>query len=108
MTIQKPWQALSQAQTPAKMGVFELGDETGDVLFVSYAGGRSTHGLQGAVATASQVCQQATQLRFEVTTAYLSRYRELMMWHVARSGVAPETDKNDSYGRLSPGGTPTL
>ena len=43
--------------------------------------------------------------RFEVTTAYLSRYRELLMAHVADHGAIPSgnTTSDLQLGRLSPG-----
>ena len=90
---------------PGHMGVFELADDDGEVLFIGFAGGRSRFGLRGDIGTALDLTG-ATRFRYEVTTAYLTRYQELLMLHVARfSRLPPNNDSSNTpkLGRLSPG-----
>jgi len=87
------------------MGVFELADEADNILFVGYAGGRSLFGLRGELASALRN-SRATRYRYEVTTAYLTRYQELLMVYEAdHGGLPPENDSTGvpTLGRLSPG-----
>ena len=102
----KPWQNKNEALARLKgqMGVFQLGDDAGEVLFMSFAGGHSLHGLKGEVAAALERHPQATCVRYEVTTAYVSRFREAMMAHIATYGVPAPTDKSLTLGRISPAG----
>ena len=101
--LDKAWRPLSEsARLPAQLGVFELGDESGRILQVGYAGGRSRFGLRGAVLDAGQALPAAEQFRVEVTTAYLTRYRELLMAYVDDHGVLPPANAPEpSLGRLS-------
>ncbi len=45
------------------------------------------------------------RFRYEITTSYLSRYRELLMVHAADHGAIPagNVDTDLQLGRLSPG-----
>lgn len=102
--LDKPWQACSGAGAlPGHMGVFQLADGAGAVVYIGYAGGRSRFGLRGEVEAAAARLG-AVSFRCEVTTAYLTRYQELLMVHRARHGVLP-TGNGDvaGLGRLSPG-----
>jgi len=70
------------AAVGAHMGVYELGDAEGNVVSVGYAGGRSPFGLRGELCRhLEQNDGAAAQFRVEVTSAYLSRYRELRRRH---------------------------
>lgn len=102
--LDKPWLPLDEVQAglPAKMGVFQLADATGEICCIGYAGGHSLRGLVSAVEEALERFPLAVSVRYEVTTAYLSRYRELMMLHQADFGHPAPTPHNDGYGRLSP------
>ena len=87
------------------MGVFELADDGGEVVFIGYAGGRSLFGLRGEL-DAMRGRSRASLFRYEVNTAYLTRYQELLMVFVADHGRLPA--ENDAagagwLGRLSPG-----
>jgi hypothetical protein len=86
------------------MGVFELADAHGRVLLVGYAGGRSRFGLRGEIEDALGRYPAAMAFRLEVTTAYLTRYQELLMAHVADHGSLPIHNIDDPrrLGRLSP------
>lgn len=104
--LEKPWLALDTApQLPGQLGVYQLGDAAGQVLFIGYAGGRSLFGLRGEVGDAGEQTPHATCYRVEVTTAYLTRYQELLMLHRADHGELPaHSDPVPGLGRLSPVG----
>ncbi len=103
--LEKPWQPQDDLESlPGHMGVYELGDEHGNVIFVGYAGGHSLFGLRGEIAAALERHTGAGRFRYEVTTAYLTRYQELLMAHRARAGVLPAGNGEVAgLGRLSPG-----
>lgn len=101
------WQRLdatSVAKVGGHMGVYELSSPRGDVFHIGFAGGRSVFGLRGELERklASNGNRQVW-FRFEITTAYLSRYKEVLMVHVADHGSLPaENDAGETLGRLSP------
>ncbi len=105
LELDKAWRPRAEAAAlPGHMGVFELGDEAGAVVFVGYAGGRSRFGLRGEISEALERLPDASGFRYEVTTAYLTRYRELLMAHRAISGALPPGNAPvPGLGRLSPG-----
>lgn len=83
--------------------MFELADRRGRVVFVGEAGGRSRFGLRSEVAQAFSDVSEATQYRFEVTTAYQTRYQELLMLHQVQQGELPRCSRKvATLGRLSP------
>lgn len=101
-----PWRELAPgpvAAVGAQLGVYELADRHGTVTLIGYAGGRSRFGLRGEVA-AHLEREDATGFRVEATSAYLSRYRELLMVHFADHGALPAGNGEDParIGRLSP------
>jgi hypothetical protein len=100
----KPWRARQLAgELSGQLGVFQLGDTAGAVLLIGYAGGRSMFGLRGEVAGALQRVGDATHFRVEITTAYLTRYQELLMLHQADHGALPPYNEPfPGLGRLSP------
>jgi hypothetical protein len=102
--LTKPWQPCGGYQAlPGHMGVFELADDAGQVLYVGYAGGRSRFGLRGEIAAAADRLA-ASRFRYEVTTAYLTRWQELLMGHRAATGALPPGNADvTGLGRLSPG-----
>lgn len=85
------------------MGVYELSSPKGEVIFVGYAGGRSVFGLRGELSDKlGSNSGRDVWFRFEVTTAYLSRYKEVLMVHVADHGSLPaENDAGEVVGRMS-------
>lgn len=103
--MSKAWQSREAvAELPGHMGVFELADADGRVLRIGYAGGRSRFGLRGEIEAALTATPDAAAFRIEVTTAYLTRYQELLMVHVADHGALPvaNSDEPMRLGRLSP------
>ncbi|HEX7035544.1 MAG TPA: hypothetical protein VF210_07205 [Pseudomonadales bacterium] len=103
--LDKPWRGCEAIdRLPGHMGVFELADQTGAVLYVGYAGGRSRFGLRSEIADALGRFPDAALVRYEVTTAYLTRWQELLMAHRADRGALPPGNADVSgLGRLSPG-----
>ena len=57
---------------------------------------RVRFGLHGEVADAVRRFPDAAQCRYEVTTAYHTRYRELLMAHVSDHGELPADNAADS------------
>lgn len=104
--LDKPWVELTPEAAGAvggHMGVYELADSTGTVVRIGYAGGSSRFGLRG-VLRAHAEAGDAARFRLEITNSYLSRYRELLMVHVADHGCLPagNDEDPDSLGRLRP------
>lgn len=107
--LDKPWLSLAEARQRLRgnMGVFQLADDAGVVLYIGFAGGKAQYGLGGEVRDLTARIPAATQVRWEVTTAYQSRFRELLSVHEADHGVLPEFNLSLKHlpvrlGRLSP------
>lgn len=106
--ITKPFTPLTPEEVdrlPGSLGVFELADAAGRVVRIGFAGGRSLFGLRGELRELLG-STGATAFRVEINTAYLTRYQELLMIHIADTGGLPaenEPDPGLKLGRLSPG-----
>ena len=106
LRLDKPWLSSEQvlAKVRGQMGVYQFANEAGEVVYVSYAGGRSLGGLRGEISRSLTEQSDATQVRYEITTSYLSRYKELLMLHQADYGGLPTHHPSIRLGRLSPAG----
>ena len=107
--MEKPWLPLDQANVaplPGQLGVFQLADAASNVVAIGYAGGRSLFGLRGVLQDhLGAPPAGAVQFRYEINMQYLTRYRELLMLHVADHGELPLVNREDppaNLGRLSP------
>jgi hypothetical protein len=106
--LTKPFRAFTVdeiSQVSATLGVFELADGRDRVLYIGYAGGRSLFGLRGTLMDFIEKTS-ASRFRVEINSAYLTRYQELLMAHIADFDVIPvENDEKErlNLGRLSPG-----
>ena len=107
--LHKPWIALSLdavAALPGQLGVYQLADEDGRIVYIGLAGGRSRFGLRGELERAlREGWGGASQFRYEVNQQYASRHRELLMLHAADHGTLPIVNRADPparLGRLSP------
>ena len=105
--MQGAWQPLDHEHVEAlgmHMGVYQLADGEDAVRLIGYAGGRSRYGLRGELET-HLLAGRAARFRVEVTSAYLSRHRELLLVHLADHGRLPPDNAEDpaDLGRLSPG-----
>lgn len=89
--LNKEWQSAQAAapQLSGNLGVFQLADQSERIIFIGYAGGKSRFGLKGEVAEALQRTSGAAFVRWEVNTAYMSRYKELLMIHLHDYGQLP-------------------
>ena len=106
--LDKPWQELTAANVArlgGHLGVYELAGADGEIVLIGYAGGRSLFGLRGELERELGARGEGGALfRTEVTMAYLSRHRELLMAHLADHGRLPAENPEDParLGRLSP------
>jgi len=104
--LTKPWRGCSAdafADLPGQLGVFELADAAGRTIYIGCADAGSLFGLRSAVGDAAGVHEDAESFRVEVTTAYDTRWRELLMAHHAEHGVLPcHNTEPPGLGRLSP------
>jgi hypothetical protein len=100
MPLNKPWQQWPPADLrrgiPGVLGVYELGDGEGNVIYIGMAGGRSQFGMRGVLADrfgpseANRViAERASQYRFEVNQMYMSRFMELLEQHYDATGNLP-------------------
>jgi len=101
--LDKPWIPLDSehvALVPGQLGVFQLADASGSVVYVGYAGGRSLFGLRSEL---SVRIGAASTFRYEVNMQYQTRYRELLMLHQGANGALPIMNQAEapiSLGRL--------
>lgn len=107
--LTKPWIALTAEHVralPGQLGVYQLADASGAVVYIGFAGGRSLFGLRSELERALQERPAgAERFRIEVNQQYSTRYRELLMLHVADHGSLPAGNRDDPpvrLGRLSP------
>jgi hypothetical protein len=105
--LDKPWLDLTPEAADAVggyLGVYQLAGADDVVTRIGYAGGSSPFGLRGILRAEADVGGAAVRFRYEVTMAYLSRYRELLMVHVADHGRLPVDNHDDpaGVGRLRP------
>jgi len=104
----RPWRPLTPdevAQMPGQLGVYELADDTGQVLRIAYVGGHEDFGLRSALTRELSAAIGATQFRVEFTHGYMTRWQELLMLHRAHHGSLPPGNAGITtpIGRLSPG-----
>jgi hypothetical protein len=103
LEIRRPWQDLTGeavARVQGQLGVYELADAAGRTVRIGYAGGKSLFGLRGELEARLRE-GEATRFRYEVNTAYLTRYQELLMVYAARhGGELPPANRAAPPGRL--------
>ena len=102
--LTKPWVELALAANDlhGHLGVFQLADADDEIVYIGYAGGSSQFGLRAEIAAAAEQVPDAASVRWEINTAYLSRFRELMMVHIADHGSPPPANPPVKLGKLSP------
>jgi hypothetical protein len=103
----KAWSTCDAASIealPGQLGVFELANESGETLYIGCADARTLFGLRSAVRERVDQFNDVVSFRVEINTAYHSRWRELLMVHVADHGALPlHNETVAGLGRLSPG-----
>jgi hypothetical protein len=110
MPLKKPWETFDPAaarEIPPVTGVYELGDEEGNVLYIGYAGGREPFGIRGRIERHfsreegnAVVGERARRYRYEVNAQYLTRHIELLTRHRDEHGRLPEG--NEAPGEVVP------
>lgn len=108
LRLDKPWQPLAAeeiARLPGQLGVYQIADASGAILYIGAAGARSPFGLRSELQQQLTARGAGCQFRVEVNTQYRSRWFELLMVHQADHGaLPPDNAKNPPpvLGRLSP------
>jgi hypothetical protein len=105
--LDKAWIPLTAdhvAGVPGHLGVYQLADAAGEIVYIGVAGGRSLFGLKGALTDMLHGPPAgATQFRYEVNMAYHTRYVELLQAYRNDYDCLPvgNTDVDEhSLGRL--------
>lgn len=100
LRLEKPWQDLTDERLqrlPGQLGVYQLGDAEGRVVYIGFAGGKSLFGLRSEL---QKRLGAAARFRYEVNNQYQTRWRELLMLHTADHGELPEQNKHEPVPRL--------
>ena len=91
--LDKAWMPLTEANIASvsgHLGVYELADAAGEIVYIGMAGGRSLHGLRGELLSAVHSPPAgANQFRIEVNMAYHTRYLELLQAYRYDHGRLP-------------------
>ena len=108
LRLDKPWQPLtaeSAARLPGQLGIYQVADASGAVLYIGQAGARSPFGLRSELQREFRERGAGCQFRVEVNQQYRTRWLELLMVHQADHGSLPIDNAKDpppNLGRLSP------
>jgi hypothetical protein len=107
--MEKPWLPLTAegvAELSGDLGVYQIADGEGIVVYIGYAGGRSLWGLQGELREQLVERGEGHRFRVEINHQYLSRWEELLKVHMGDHGTLPagnEHHRPRRIGRLSLG-----
>ncbi|MFZ5779570.1 MAG: DUF7508 domain-containing protein [Pseudomonadota bacterium] len=108
LRLDKPWQPLTAeaaARLPGQLGVYQVADASGTVVYIGQAGARSPFGLRSELQREASARAAGHQFRIEVNQQYRSRWFELLMVHKADHGALPSDNARNpppGLGRLSP------
>lgn len=107
LRLDKPWRPLTAeeiARLPGQLGVYQVADATGAVLYIGQAGARAPFGLRSELQRELAERGSGRQFRVEVNQQYRTRWFELLMVYQADHGcLPPDNEKNPPpLGRLSP------
>jgi len=108
LRLDKPWRPLTEAEAaglPGQLGVYQVADANGTVLYIGQAGARAAFGLRSELQREARERGEGHQFRVEVNQQYRTRWFELLMVHQADHGSLPaDNAKNPppALGRLSP------
>jgi hypothetical protein len=108
LRLDKPWRPLTaEAATrlPGQLGVYQVADAQGTIVFIGHAGGRSPFGLRSELLREANAREPGHQFRVEVNQQYRTRWLELLMVHKADHGSLPADNAKSpppGLGRLSP------
>ena len=103
-----PLEEASLATVAAHLGVYQLANEAGEIVYIGVADARTLFGIKGELRKAiTNPPAQATQFRYEVNMAYRTRHAELLQAYMHDHGNLPvgNTDIDPRMlGRLRPAG----
>lgn len=106
--LTKPWRPLTAEEVrklPGQLGVYELADASGAVVYIGFAGAKELFGLRSALQRhAGAGTGGAVSFRVEVNMQYTSRFKELLMSHRMDHGDIPPVNRTEppvKVGRLS-------
>ena len=108
LRLDKAWQPLTAeaaARLSGQLGVYQVADDKGAILFIGQAGARSPFGLRSELQREFAERGAGCQFRVEVNQQYRTRWFELLMVHQADHGSLPtDNAKNPppALGRISP------
>ena len=107
LRLDKPWRPLSAeeaARLPGQLGVYQVADAAGTILYIGQAGARSPFGLRSELQRELQDRGTGHQFRVEVNMQYRTRWFELLMVHKADHDSLPADNARNPppLGRLSP------
>ncbi|MHB8575204.1 MAG: DUF7508 domain-containing protein [Dehalococcoidia bacterium] len=103
MPLQKPWQRWRpgreyERELSNTLGVYEIADEAGDLIYIGFAGGRSLFGIRGELKRHFEGLANAVtgargrQFRYEVNMQYMTRYRDLLQRFNEDHGRLPDAN----------------
>ncbi len=109
--MDKPWAPLEEASlttVAAHLGVYQLANDAGEIVYIGVADARTLFGIKGELRKAiADPPASATQFRYEVNMAYRTRHAELLQAYMHDHGALPvaNTDIDPRMlGRLRPAG----
>ena len=108
LRLDKPWQPLTAeaaGRLPGQLGVYQIADAKGAILYIGQAGARSPFGLRSELSREAEERGPCCQFGVEVNMQYRSRWFELLMVHQADHGALPPDNARNPppvLGRLSP------
>ena len=82
LRLDKPWRPLTAeeiARLPGQLGVYQITDATGAILFIGQAGARATFGLRSELQRELAERGAGQQLRVEANMQYSTRCLELLI-----------------------------
>ncbi len=109
--MDKPWEPLNENSlktVASHLGVYQLANEAGDIVYIGVADARTLFGLKGELRNAiASPPAGASQFRVEINMAYRTRHAELLQAYKHDHGELPigNTDIDERMlGRLRPAG----
>ena len=107
LRLDKPWRPLTAeeiARLPGQLGIYQIADAAGTMLYIGQAGARAPFGLRSELQRELAERGPDYQFRVEVNQQDRTRWFELLMVHQADHGsLPPDNAKNPPpLGRLSP------
>lgn len=107
LDIRAGWLALTDENArslEAAVGVYEI-RSNGTTELIGYAGARSAFGIRGELVELAANAEDGSEFRSEVVTTYLTRWAELLGWHLSQTGALPPGNADHRPRHLCPVGS---